>query len=395
MPEAERAAILERARPAVVVDEASLPALRAEAERAPADALPDATSPSRQALASGGSTGQPKLIVDALPAEIDPTQPFYGNEPGTTVLVPGPLYHAAGFVNTSTTLLLGGTVVLMPRFDAAESLRLIERHRVAWVSFVPTMLQRIWRLPPGERDAFDLSSLRRVVSSGGPCPPWLMDALVGWLGPERVWNAYGGTERIGGTLISGSEWQEHRGSVGRPTGDRKIRILDEAGRDLPPGEIGEVYMMPPGGQGSTYRYVGASARATADGWESLGDLGWVDEDGYLYLTDRRSDMIVSGGTNVYPAEVEAALDAHPRVIASAVIGLPDDDLGQRVHAIVQTAEGEAPPEEELREHLARHLSRPKIPRSFELVTTALRDEAGKMRRSALRAARLPPDAEQR
>ncbi|MGH0029639.1 MAG: AMP-binding protein [Myxococcota bacterium] len=393
MPAAERDAILEQAAPPVVVDEAALPALLEAAGGASAEPLPDATSPSRQALASGGSTGRPKLIVDALPAEIDPTVPFYGNAPGTTVLVPGPLYHAAGFVNTSTTLLLGGTVVLMPRFDPAAALALIEAHRVEWVSFVPTMLQRIWRMDPAERERFDLSSLRRVVSSGGPCPPWLMDALIEWLGPERVWNAYGGTERIGGTLISGSEWLEHRGSVGRPTGDRKIRILDEDGNDLPPGEIGEVYMMPPGGQGSTYRYIGATSRATADGWESLGDLGHVDADGYLYLSDRRTDMIVTGGSNVYPAEVEAALDAHPAVVASAVIGLPDDDLGQRVHAIVQS--DDPPGEDALREHLARHLVRYKTPRSFEFTTTPLRDESGKMRRSALRAARLPPERAQR
>jgi bile acid-coenzyme A ligase len=383
LPDAEREAILEQAKPALVLraDEPDL-----ETRGACNDPLPDATSPSKQALASGGSTGRPKLIVDALPARIDPTVAFYGNEPGTTVLVPGPLYHAAGFVNTSTTLLLGGTVVLMTRFDAAEALALVERHGVQWVSFVPTMLQRIWRLPEVERARFDLSSLRRVVSSGAPCPAWLMRDLIGWLGAERVFEAYGGTERIGGTLISGAEWLAHPGSVGKPTGDRKIRILDADGNDLPPGEIGEVYMMPPGGQGSTYRYLGAESRATREGWESLGDLGYLDADGYLYLTDRRTDMIVTGGSNVYPAEVEAALDAHPSVLSSAVIGLPDEDLGQRVHAIVQASP--PPTEEALRAHLAEQLVKTKIPRSFEFVDTPLRDEAGKLRRSALRDARI-------
>jgi bile acid-coenzyme A ligase len=391
LPEAERAAILAEARPALVVGAEA--ADGCETLSADFDAsgesdapLPDARSPSRQALASGGSTGRPKLIVDALPAEIDPEVPFYGNEPGTIVLVPGPLYHAAGFVNTTTTLLLGGTVVLMTRFDAAQALALIERHRVAWVSFVPTMLQRIWRLPEQERQRFDLSSLRRVVSSGAPCPDWLFEGCIEWLGPERVFEAYGGTERIGGTLISGAEWLAHRGSVGRPTAGRRIRILDAAGRDQPPGEIGEVYMMPPGGQGSTYRYLGAESRATADGWESLGDLGYLDADGYLYLVDRRSDMIVSGGANVYPAEVEAAIDAHPAVLSCAVVGLPDPDLGQRVHAIVQ-ADAELS-EEALREHLSARLSRVKMPRTLEFVDAPLKDEAGKVRRSALRAARL-------
>lgn len=392
LPAAERDAILNEARPALVMGVAEgcgFPSLPGDFDASDESAAPleDVRSSSRQALASGGSTGRPKLIVDALPAEIDPEVAFYGNEPGTTVLVPGPLYHAAGFVNTTTTLLLGGTVVLMTRFDAVESLALIERHRVAWVGFVPTMLQRIWKLPAEDRERFDLSSLRRVVSSGAPCPAWLFEGLIGWLGAERVFEAYGGTERIGGTLISGAEWLEHRGSVGRPTAGRRIRILDEQGRDQPPDRIGEVYMMPPGGQGSTYRYIGAEPRATRDGWESLGDLGWLDADGYLYLADRRSDMIVTGGANVYPAEVEAALDAHPQVLSCAVVGLPDPDLGQRVHAIVQPR-GELL-EQTLREHLVGRLSRVKQPRSFEFVDTPLRDEAGKVRRSALRAARLP------
>jgi bile acid-coenzyme A ligase len=394
LPERERNAILAEAKPALVV---GVPAgSSAEAPSVPAgfvpephhgdDPLPDRISPSRQALASGGSTGRPKLIVDALPAECDPTAPFYGNEPGSIVLVPGPQYHAAGFLNTSITLVIGGTVVLLERFDAADALAAIERHRVQWVSFVPTMLLRIWRLPEAERARYDVSSLQRVVSSGAPCPAWLMRELIGWLGPDRVFEAYGGTERIGGTLISGREWLEHPGSVGRPTGDRKIRILDEHGRELPPGEIGEVFMMPPGGRGSTYRYIGADARATSDGWETLGDLGYVDGDGFLYLVDRRTDMIVTGGANVYPAEVEAALEAHPRVRSCAVIGLPDPDLGQRVHAIV---EAEAPlGDADLREHLAQHLARGKHPRSFEFVDAPLRDEAGKVRRSALRDARM-------
>ena len=389
LPDAERAAILAQARPALVVgvDGGGFPALPADLVPDAGDApLPDATSPARQALASGGSTGRPKLIVDALPATIDPSVPFYGNQPGTTVLVPGPLYHAAGFLNTTTTLLLGGTAVLMTRFDPVGALARIERHRVAWVSFVPTMLQRIWRLPEAERARFDLSSLRRVVSSGAPCPAWLLRAWIDWLGPERVFEAYGGTERIGGTLISGAEWLAHPGSVGRPTGDRKIRILGPDGGDLPEGEVGEVYMMPPGGQGSTYRYIGAESRATRDGWESLGDLGYLDADGYLYLTDRRTDMIVTGGANVYPAEIEAALAAHPAVLSCAVIGLPDDDLGQRVHAIVQASP--PPNEEELRAHLTSQLARHKIPKSFEFVDAPLRDEAGKLRRQALRDARI-------
>jgi bile acid-coenzyme A ligase len=277
-------------------------------------------------------------------------------------------------------------VILMTRFDAEQSLALIDRHRVDWVLFVPTMMQRIWRLPEAVRARYDLSSLRRVMCTGAPSPAWLKRAWIGWLGPERIYEAYGGTERIAGTMISGSEWLAHPGSVGRPTLGRKLRILREDGSECAPGEVGEVFMLPPGGRGSTYRYLGAEAKEADGGWQTIGDLGYLDAEGYLYLVDRRTDMIVTGGANVYPAEVEAALDAHPAVRSSAVIGLPDDDLGQRVHALVDAPGGV--PEAELRGHLAEHLVRYKVPRSFEFVDEPLRDDAGKLRRSALREARL-------
>jgi bile acid-coenzyme A ligase len=347
--------------------------------------LEDRTSPHGQAIASGGSTGRPKLIVDANPARFDPDSAHYGISAGDVVLVPGPLFHTGPFLNAREALLRGAAVVLMARFDPQQFLDLVARHRVAWVNVVPTMLHRIWQLPDEVKRGADLSSLRRLVTSGAPCAPWLMRAWIDWLGPERVFEAYGGTERIGSTLISGAEWLAHPGSVGRPTGGRKVRILDPDGRDLPPGEIGEVFMLPPGGQGSTYRYVGAEARSAEGGWESLGDLGYLDADGFLYLVDRRTDMIVTGGENVYPAEVEAAIDACPGVRSCAVIGLPDADLGQRIHALV---ESEPELEPRLRAHLALRLSRAKIPRSFEFVATPLRDDAGKVRRAALRAEHL-------
>jgi bile acid-coenzyme A ligase len=393
LPAGERAAIISHAKPTLVVgveasDASGFPSLPVGfSASSESDAPhPNRVAPARQALASGGSTGTPKLIIDVLKAECDPTEPFYGNQPGTTVLVPGPMYHAAGFVNTTTTLLLRGHLILMSRFDAEAALALIEQHHVEWISFVPTMLQRIWRLPDDVKARYDLSSLTRVVSSGAPCPPWLMEALIGWLGPEIMCEAYGGTERIGGTMITGTEWLAHPGSVGKPTMGRKVRVQGAGGEALPPGEVGEVFMMPPGGRGSTYRYVGAESRSSSDGWESLGDLGYVDADGYLYLTDRRTDMIVTGGENVYPAEVEAALLSHAGVESCAVIGLPDEDFGQRIHAIVEAPSLD---EETLKTHVRDQLDRYKAPRSYEFVSEALRDEAGKVRRSALRAARLP------
>ena len=393
LPALERRAILALARPAL--------ALGVDAEDCPgrptlaAGHLPDASLPDgplpdvvpRQVrcMTSGGSTGRPKLILELAPATCDPEVAENGMQRDGTVLVPGPLYHAGPFITAWQALLSGGTVIVLSRFDPLRCLELIDLHRVDWVLFVPTMMQRIWRLPEEERARFDLSSLQRVMCSGAASPAWLKRAWIGWLGPERIWEAYGGSERIAGTQISGTEWLAHPGSVGKPGAGRKIRILDAQGRDCAPGEIGEVFMMPAAGRGTTYRYIGAEPVATPDGWETLGDLGFLDADGYLTLVERKSDMVVVGGANVYPAEVEAALDAHPRVRSSAVVGLPDEDLGQRLHAIYEAdAEIDA---QELREHLAKHLAGHKVPKSFERVAHPLRDDAGKLRRSALRDAR--------
>ena len=394
LPEIERHAIVKTADPKLVVgvpegefpDRACLP-IGYEPDASLSDApLPDVTPPHVRCMTSGGSTGLPKLILDLTPGSVDPEVAVNGMRPAGVSLTPGPLYHAGPFITAWQALLSGGTVIVLSRFDPLRCLELIDEHRVDWVLFVPTMMQRIWRLPEEQRARFDLSSLRRVMCSGAASPAWLKRAWIGWLGPERIWEAYGGSERIAGTLISGTEWLAHPGSVGRPGAGRKIRILDAQGRECAPREIGEVYMMPAEGQGTTYRYIGAHSTPRSGGWESLGDMGYLDEDGYLYLVDRKTDMIVTGGANVYPAEVEAAIDAHAAVRSSAVIGLPDDDLGQRVHAIVDAPAGVE--EVVLREHLIEHLVRFKVPRSFEFVSEPLRDDAGKVRRSALREERL-------
>jgi bile acid-coenzyme A ligase len=249
------------------------------------------------------------------------------------------------------------------------------------------MMTRISKLPDDVKDAADLSSLKEVVHVAAPCPPWLKEEWIRWLGPHRVQEFYAGSEAQGITIITGEEWLRKPGSVGKAAMGSQVRILDPVTReDLPPGEVGEIFMLPEGGTGSTYRYVGADPRRTEDGWDSIGDLGWLDEDGYLFLADRAVDMIITGGANVYPAEVEGALESHPLVRCSAVIGLPDDDLGQRVHAVVETDDELG--EDELRAHLAERLVRYKIPRSFELVSEPIRDDAGKVRRSALKAERI-------
>ena len=393
LPPHERDAIIELVDPKLVVGvpveavatRGALPAGH-RVNEADASPLPDVVSRYRMAICSGGSTGRPKAVVDHIPAQLDPDASFHGLPPGSSILVPGPLYHSGPLINCLTVLLGGGKVVAMSRFDPAESLRLIAEHRLQLVIFVPTMMLRIWKLPEDERKAADLSSIHRIVSSSAMLPDWLLREWIGWIGPERVWNAYGGSERIGGTAISGTEWLDKPGSVGRPTEGRKIRILDSDGHDLPAGEIGDVYFLPPGGPGSTYHYLGAEPRRTEDGWETLGDMGYVDEEGYLFLVDRRTDLVISGGANVYPAEVEGAIESHPDVGSCAVIGLPDEDLGARVHAIVQTVR--PLDDEALRSFLADRLVRYKIPRSFEYVEQSLRDDAGKVRRRALREARI-------
>jgi bile acid-coenzyme A ligase len=296
------------------------------------------------------------------------------------VLITGPLYHNAVFIATSAALLAGAPIVIMPRFDAAQALEAVAVERITWMYAVPTMMHRIWRLPDDVRGRTDVSSLRIVYHTGAPCPVWLKRAWLEWLGPEAIWELYGGTEALAGTVISGEEWLNHEGSVGRPAFGR-IVILDPSGAELNPRHVGEVWMRGSDDRPVTYEYVGATAKRH-DGWESLGDLGYLDEDGYLYLVDRDTDMILVGGANVYPAEVEAALDEHPAVLSSCVVGLPDEDLGSVVHAFVQLAVEVS--DEELRAFAGERVATYKVPRSFERTDDPLRDDAGKVRRGDLR-----------
>ena len=337
-------------------------------------------------MSSGGSTGQPKIIVDHLPGLFDPAAPMLLQQVDDVILNPGPLYHNAPFIGTHWALFTGGHVIEMARFDAAEWLRLVALHKVGWVNLVPTMMNRIWRLPDDIRSNADLASLRVVFHMASACPEWLKQGWIDWLGAERIFELYGGTERQGNTIISGEEWLARRGSVGRIQPGSGLRILRADGSECDTGEIGEIYFLPDEGRNASYHYIGAQAKAIGE-WESLGDLGRIDHDGYLYLSDRRTDLIVSGGANIYPAEVEAALDAHPAVRSSVVIGLPDDDMGQRVHAIVERDETLPLNDEQLLAFAAERIARYKLPRSIEFVDYPLRDDAGKVRRSRLRELR--------
>jgi len=394
LPKIERDAIVELGEPTLVVGvpEGTYAAACIPEKFTPPTSLSDTELPERmatsfKAMTSGGSTGRPKLIVSKVPAAWDPETPFLEIPLQGVMLVPGPLYHNGPFMWAVIALFKGCTVGLTTRFDAEETLERIATLKVDTVYMVPTMMRRIWALPEETRTKYDVSSLKTLWHLAAPCPAWLKECFIEWLGPEVIWELYGGTEGQGSTTIQGTDWLTHKGSVGKPVATCEMKIVGEDGATLPSGEIGEVFLRPLEGPGTSYRYIGAEAKSIEGGWESLGDMGWMDAEGFLYLTDRLSDMILSGGANIYPAEVEAALDAFPGVRSSAVIGLPDDDLGNRIHAIIDRPEGAADAGA-LQAHLAEHLVRYKIPRSFEYVDEPLRDDAGKVRRKDLRTARV-------
>lgn len=353
--------------------------------------VPDAIAPAWKAPTSGGSTGRPKLIVSGDPsvyaANIVGLATMVGVDGQRTLVMPGPLYHNGPFSWTFVTLLEGGHVVLLPRFDAERTLAAVADHRAEALYLVPTMMQRIWKLPDDVKFSYDMTSLERAFHLAEPCPPWLKEVWIEWIGAEALWELYGGTEGQSATVLNGVEWLERRGSVGRPSSG-EMKICDDDGNDLPFGEIGEVWMRAIGRDRPTYRYIGAVAESR-DGWECLGDIGWMDADGYLYLADRRTDMILVGGANIYPAEVEAAINEYPAVRSCAVIGLPDEDRGNRVHAIIDLDDQTGLDEGELRSFLGERLVSYKVPRTFEFVSEPLRDDAGKVRRAALRTERLP------
>lgn len=350
-------------------------------------ALPEVVSPSLKSMASGGSTGRPKLIEAGGDGRFQGTlvAALMGNLVTDTQLVSVPLSHNTGFTSATMALATGQHLVLMSRFDPAEFLRLITEYRVNYLATVPTIMQRLLPVYRAAPDDFDLSSVRRWWHLAAPCPPAVKEAWIEILGPEVVWELYGGTELQALTFISGTEWLSHRGSVGRVVSG-EMKVLDDAGEQCPPGVIGEIYLRPRPGSSPTYRYIGSTARSRGD-WDSLGDLGWFDEEGYLYLADRRVDMFTVGGRNVYPAEIENALSEHPAVLSCLVVGIPHEDLGQVPHALVhaQAAGSDAALDETgVTAFVAQRLAAHKVPRSVEFVDTPLRDDAGKARRTAVR-----------
>jgi bile acid-coenzyme A ligase len=358
--------------------------------------LPDVTPPHSWGLLSSGSTGTPKVILRKTPGVYMPeaspigmVQSYGPLSDPQLVLVPAPLYHNNGFMHL-VNLLLGDQLLLLERFNAARLLDALERHRVTGFVATTIMLQRIAREPDiGERD---LSSIEWVMHGAAPLPEWLARLWIDLVGPTHFYVCYGSSEGAGATFARGDEYLAHAGTVGKAAMGTELKILDEAGSEMSPGEVGGIYMRQP--YGLLAEYVGvAPIPVNADGFATVGDLGSLDDDGYLYLADRRVDMIVSGGANVYPAEVESALSEHPGVADVVVIGLSDEEWGRRVHAIVQPTDPvAAPAADDLVAWCRQRLSPYKVPKSIELVDAIRRSEAGKLNRAALIAEREQRDA---
>ena len=362
----------------------------ATAEREVPD-LPDVVAPRSNGICSSGSTGLPKVIVSNRPGVYDPalTIPIAeGWRPiprPQVVLVLGPMYHMNGF-HSCVSLVGGDHVVVVERFDAAQVVDVIERHRATTFNCTPTMLKRLADLPG--IDDRDLSSIEWICQGAAPMPPYLVHRWAGLIGPEKLIMAYGMSEGLGITAIRGDEWMDHEGSVGRPARDTELRVLDGDGNPAPPGEVGDLYLRSKTYGGSDYLGGSAQPTMTEDGFCSVGDLGYVDEDGFLFVVDRRSDLIITGGANVYPAEVEIALMDHPKVADVAVVGLKDDEWGRRVHAIIQAADPADPPTfDEIRAHAKERIAPYKVPKSIEIVDEIPRSAATKVNRGALLEAR--------
>ncbi|MGE0742379.1 MAG: AMP-binding protein [Hyphomonadaceae bacterium] len=379
----EFAEIVALAQPKLVLD-ASSPLIEADISQFDATPLPLRVSSRWKISTSGGSTGRPKLIIDPHPALWGVEKQAHRRGPDETIINPGPLYHSAPFGQMIPALCEGAHIIEMGRFDATRYIELVARHRASWAYLVPTMMARIANLPPDVRAQHDISSLHTLVHMASMCPPPVKRAWIEMLRPDAIWEIYGGTERIGSTIIGGEEWLTHPGSVGRPRAGIEAQILDESGDAQPPGVVGEIYFRREGGPASTFRYIGADVRQRGE-WASFGDLGWLDEDGYLYIADRRTDMIVSGGVNLYPAEIEAQIDALAGVVDSVVVAAPHADMVHAPHAFVQLRpDSQAWTEGQLLEALREKLAPYKLPRGVTFVRESIRDESGKMRRSAWR-----------
>lgn len=347
----------------------------------------------REFMYSSGTSGYPKGIMRPLQPASERGKPAPGRELRDTILAgdetgtylsPAPFYHAAPHGFSMTALGGGMTVVMLRRFDPERALAAIERYRVTHSQWVPTMFVRLLALPEEAKARYDLSSHRRAIHAAAPCPVHVKERMIDWWG-KIVVEYYGGSENVGLTFLGCDEWLAHKGSVGRPQGGAQVHIVGPDGAELPPGEVGGIWFS---GFPAPFAYHNApekTARAyDGRGWATYGDLGHVDADGYLYLSDRRTDLILSGGVNIYPAEIESVLLRHPAVADAAVVGVPDVDLGEVAQGVVQLREGATADPAELAAFCLSHLGRLKCPRAVDIVDRLPRTEAGKLLRRELK-----------
>ncbi|UAK39433.1 acyl-CoA synthetase [Gordonia bronchialis] len=342
-------------------------------------------------LYSSGTTGRPKGVKPSLlPIQVDePGDPITGLiqhvfkvTADDVYLSPAPMYHAAPLKWSGAIHALGGTVVILEKFDAERILEVIEQYKVTITQMVPTMFVRLLQLPPEQRNAHDTSSLRLVVHAAAPCPPDVKQAMIDWWGPILV-EYYSATENHGTTIITTQEWLTKRGSVGK-SAMGPVHVCDDDGNELPPGEVGLIYFER---ETRPFEYhkdpekTKAAEHPAHSNWTTVGDLGYVDEDGYVFLTDRKAFMIISGGVNIYPQEVENVLTLHPAIFDVAVIGVPDAEMGQQVKAVVQLREGQEASEELAREivdYTRERIAHFKAPRSVDFVDELPRTATGKL-----------------
>ena len=352
---------------------------------------PRSIPPPGAIIYTSGTTGRPKGVrrlvtsEEQLAALYAPIMTALGHRPGMRTIIPAPLYHAAPNVYATLAVRIGAElIVLMPRFDPEELLRLIQTHRITHLQMVPTMFVRLLKLPEEVRAQYDVSSLEFVVHSAAPCAPEVKAAMIEWWGP--VINEYYGATELGSVVFCNSaEWLAHPGTVGRALPGVDLRVLNDKGRDCKPGECGEIFAYIRGA--SDFTYDGDAAKRSAaerHGLISVGDIGYLDDDNFLFLCDRRHDMVISGGVNIYPAEIESALIMLNGVADCAVFGIPCPDMGERLCAHVQLARGMALNEAEVRAHLSEKLAHYKVPGLIVFVDSLPREDSGKIFKRKLR-----------
>ena len=363
-------------------------------DKQPASPIADESS-GADMLYSSGTTGRPKGIKPPLTgAPIDAPYPLammaqmlFGFQPDSVYLSPAPLYHAAPLRWCMSVQRLGGTVVVMEKFDPEDALALIEKHKIDVGQFVPTHFVRMLKLPPEVRAKYDVSSMRSAVHAAAPCPIPVKEQMMAWWGPV-IHEYYAGSEGNGFCYIGPQDWLTHKGSVGKAT-TAELHIVGEDGEEVPPRTEGVVYF----GGGAPLTYHNAPDKIAENtnkhGWTTLGDVGWVDEEGFLYLTDRKSFMIISGGVNIYPQELENLLITHPKVADAAVVGAPDEEMGEKVVAVIQPMDWSAAGEDlkaELAAFCRANLSHVKSPRLIEFMQELPRHPTGKLYKRLIRDA---------